>query len=64
MEPGSQKIAMTRRMTQSAAYSIVIQRVICYIFENMSEKEVEYCVFCIENVADKLGKKGNEVFMC
>ena len=28
----------------------------------MSEKEVEYCVFCIENVADKLGKRGNEVF--
>lgn len=28
----------------------------------MSEKQIEYSVFCIENVAERLGKTGSEVF--
>ena len=28
----------------------------------MSEKEIEYSVFCIENVAEQLGKTGTEIF--
>ena len=28
----------------------------------MSEKEIEFSVFCIENVAQKLGKSGKELF--
>ncbi len=28
----------------------------------MSEKIIEYSVFCIENVAEKLGKTGSEVY--
>lgn len=28
----------------------------------MSEKQIEYSVFCIENVAEKLGKDGAEIF--
>ena len=28
----------------------------------MSEKQIEYSVFCIENVAESLGKTGSEVF--
>ena len=28
----------------------------------MSEKQIEYSVFCIENVAEQLGKTGAEVF--
>ena len=28
----------------------------------MSEKTIEYSVFCIENVAEKLGKTGSEVY--
>ena len=28
----------------------------------MSDKQIEYSVFCIENVAKKLGKTGTEIF--
>ena len=28
----------------------------------MSEKQIEYSVFCIENVAKQLGKSGAELF--
>ena len=28
----------------------------------MSDKQIEYSVFCIENVAQKLGKTGSELF--
>ena len=28
----------------------------------MGDKQIEYSVFCIENVARKLGKTGSEVF--
>jgi len=28
----------------------------------MSDKQIEYSVFCIENVAEQLGKSGSEVF--
>lgn len=28
----------------------------------MSERQIEYSVFCIENVAERLGKTGSEVF--
>ena len=28
----------------------------------MSEKQIEYSVFCIENVAEQLGKTGSEVY--
>ena len=28
----------------------------------MSDKKIEYSVFCIENVAERLGKTGAEVF--
>jgi len=28
----------------------------------MSDKQIEYSVFCIENVAQKLGKTGSEMF--
>ena len=28
----------------------------------MSEKQIEYSVFCIENVAERLGKTGSELF--
>jgi len=28
----------------------------------MSDKQIEYSVFCIENVAEQLGKTGSEVF--
>ena len=28
----------------------------------MSDKQIEYSVFCIENVAERLGKTGAEVF--
>ena len=28
----------------------------------MSDKQIEYSVFCIENVAERLGKTGTEVF--
>ena len=28
----------------------------------MSDKQIEYSVFCIENVAQRLGKTGSEVF--
>ena len=28
----------------------------------MSDKEIEYSVFCIENVAKQLGKTGSELF--
>lgn len=28
----------------------------------MSDKQIEYSVFCIENVAKKLGKNGTEIF--
>lgn len=28
----------------------------------MSDKQIEYSVFCIENVAEQLGKTGAEVF--
>lgn len=28
----------------------------------MNEKQIEYSVFCIENVADKLGMTGKQVF--
>lgn len=28
----------------------------------MSEKIIEYSIFCIENVAEKLGKTGSEVY--
>lgn len=28
----------------------------------MSEKQIEYSVFCIENVAERLGKTGTEIF--
>ena len=28
----------------------------------MSEKQIEYSVFCIENVSERLGKTGSEVF--
>ena len=28
----------------------------------MSDKQIEYSVFCIENVAQRLGKSGSEVF--
>jgi hypothetical protein len=29
---------------------------------NFGRKELEFAVFCIENVAEKLGKAGNEVY--
>jgi hypothetical protein len=28
----------------------------------LTRKELEFAVFCIENVAEKLGKAGNEVY--
>ena len=28
----------------------------------MSDKQIEYSVFCIENVAERLGKTGTEIF--
>ena len=28
----------------------------------MSDKQIEFSVFCIENVAQKLGKSGSELF--
>ncbi|MBO7122163.1 MAG: DUF3791 domain-containing protein [Treponema sp.] len=28
----------------------------------MSERQIEYSVFCIENVAEKLGKDGAEIY--
>ena len=28
----------------------------------MSDRQIEYSVFCIENVAEQLGKTGSEVF--
>ena len=28
----------------------------------MSDKQIEYSVFCIENVAQHLGKSGSEIF--
>jgi len=30
--------------------------------QNFSRKELEFAVFCIENIAQKLGKSGNEVY--
>ena len=30
--------------------------------QNFSRKELEFAVFCIENVAEKLGKTGNEIY--
>jgi len=30
--------------------------------QNFSRKELEFAVFCIENIAEKLGKNGNEVY--
>ena len=30
--------------------------------QNFSRKELEFAVFCIENVAEKLGKAGNEIY--
>jgi hypothetical protein len=30
--------------------------------DEISDKQLEFSVFCIENVADKLGLKGNEVY--
>lgn len=30
--------------------------------QNFSRKELEFAVFCIENIAEKLGKTGNEVY--
>jgi len=30
--------------------------------QNFSRKELEFVVFCIENIAEKLGKSGNEVY--
>ena len=39
---------------------------LCYIIidggADMSDKQIEYSVFCIENVAQRLGKSGSEVF--
>ena len=29
---------------------------------NFSRKELEFAVFCIENIAEKLGKSGDEVY--
>ena len=29
----------------------------------MSDKQIEFSVFCIENVAKKLGKTGSELFL-
>ncbi|MDR0517509.1 MAG: DUF3791 domain-containing protein [Fibromonadaceae bacterium] len=29
---------------------------------NFSRKELEFAVFCIENLAEKLGKTGNEIY--
>ena len=30
--------------------------------QNFSRKELEFAVFCIENIAEKLGKSGDEVY--
>jgi len=30
--------------------------------QNFSRKELEFAVFCIENIAENLGKSGNEVY--
>ncbi|MDR2583057.1 MAG: DUF3791 domain-containing protein [Fibromonadaceae bacterium] len=30
--------------------------------QNFSRKELEFTVFCIENIAEKLRKSGNEVY--
>ncbi|MDR2554454.1 MAG: DUF3791 domain-containing protein [Fibromonadaceae bacterium] len=30
--------------------------------QNFSRKELEFAVFCIENLAEKLGKTGNEIY--
>jgi len=30
--------------------------------QNFSRKELEFAVFCIENIAEKLGKTGDEVY--
>ncbi len=30
--------------------------------QNFSRKELEFAVFCIENIAENLGKNGNEMY--
>jgi len=30
--------------------------------QNFGRKELEFAVFCIENIAENLGKSGNEVY--
>jgi hypothetical protein len=30
--------------------------------QNFSRKELEFAVFCVENIAEKLGKSGNDVY--